>query len=447
MQPVCQNKRRAMKNIVRLMIKSICVMLPMIVIYAYTWMNPMGFMDGETPHYLWNKEKVNSPEDWYYDTIILGDSMANAAYMPEILSDTVINLSLGGMTPVENYYVLQDWLTTHSAPKVCYISFQDAHLLMEDCFWTRTMYSHRFRPEQNLEMVRLAKIFHEPTIITDSYKSDFISYELRLPNKYIAAIMNSGFNQRYEENLETQRKDELHRGRYIAREAEGFEGGKKGVLEEFYLNPLFEDYYRRLIGLCVENNIQVRIVKLPHSDNISFTDEYKAQVYEFYENLKKDFPGITVDWIAAYDRQCFIDANHLNSYGALRFSSEIKKLYPKDFGSEPLSPSQAEAIDDSMLHVKKGEQLAEWILGRDYTLFLHNGSQVYSISGLNNRKGEREVCQLENGLTVWMEPSNAWEWEEPVIGDLNIVAVDNYNKKIVFQKAFWQENESYVLIE
>ena len=129
-------------------------MFPMLAIYAYTWFNPLGYMDEESPHYLWNKEKVNSEETCYYDTIILGDSMANAAYMPEVLSDTAINLSLGGMTPVENYYVLQDWLTTHRAPQVCYLSFQDAHMIMEDCFWTRTMYSHRFRREQNLEILR-----------------------------------------------------------------------------------------------------------------------------------------------------------------------------------------------------------------------------------------------------------------------------------------------------
>ena len=41
-------------------------MLPMIAIYAYTWFNPLGYMDEESPHYLWNKEKVNSEETCYY---------------------------------------------------------------------------------------------------------------------------------------------------------------------------------------------------------------------------------------------------------------------------------------------------------------------------------------------------------------------------------------------
>ncbi|MCI9624906.1 MAG: hypothetical protein HFI23_16495 [Lachnospiraceae bacterium] len=436
-----------MKHIIKLAIKGICVMFPMLAIYAYTWFNPLGYMDEESPHYLWNKEKVNSEETCYYDTIILGDSMANAAYMPEVLSDTAINLSLGGMTPVENYYVLQDWLTTHRAPQVCYLSFQDAHMIMEDCFWTRTMYSHRFRREQNLEILRTAEIFREPTIITDTYKTDFISYELFLPNKYIASIMNSGFNQRYEKNVETQKRDELHRGRYVARGADEFEGGEKAALEEFYVNPIFEDYYRRLIAMCVENGIQVRIVKLPHPENVGFTEEYKAQFHEFYGNLQKDYPEITVDWITNYDRKCFVDANHLNTYGALKLSSDIRALYPEDFGTAPFTKGQAEAVNDSILTVRRGEQLIDWICGRDYTLFLNDGAGVYSISGLNNREDGREALELENGLKVWQESADAWKWEEHVLGDFSVVVIDNYNQKEVCQKSFWIEKETCRLAE
>lgn len=436
-----------MKNIIKLLVKGVCVMLPMIFIYIYTWVNPLAFMDEEAPHYLWNKETANSEEERYYDTIILGDSMANAAYMPEILSDTTINLALGGTTAAENYYILQDWLRTHTAPKVCYISFQDAHFVMQECFWTRTMYVHRFRTEQNREIIRTAEIFQEPTFMTEHYLTDFISYELRLPNKYIASLMNSGFNQRYDQNIEAQKLDELHRGRYVARGADEFEGGEKAALKEFYANPFFEDYYRRLIGMCVENGIQVRIIKLPHPENISYTEEYIAQYQEFYDKLKTDFPEITVDWIPTYDKRCFVDANHLNSYGAFRFSSEIRELYPDDFGDTPLSKEQAEAVNDSIAGVKRGEQLIEWIAGRDYTLYVNDGTQIFSISGLKNQEGGAEVCRLENGLAVKQEAAAVWQWEEPVIGDFTVAVVDNYNQKLVCRKSFWKEKETYYLAE
>ena len=82
------------------------------------------FTDQEVPYYLWNREITNTKQDKKYDVLILGDSVANAAYIPEVLSDHVINLALGGTTPVENYYTMQDWLKYNPAPKVCYISFR-----------------------------------------------------------------------------------------------------------------------------------------------------------------------------------------------------------------------------------------------------------------------------------------------------------------------------------
>ena len=436
-----------MKNIAKLLIKSVLFMLPLLVIYLYIWTNPMAFMDEEIPHYLWNKEKVNTSEERCYDTIILGDSIANAAYMPELLSESTINLSLGGMTPAENYYILQEWLLHHPAPEVCYISFQDAHFLVDDCFWSRTMYTHRFVRQQSLEIIRTAEAYREHSILTDTYWLDFLSYELRLPNKYMASFLNGGFNQRYESNKEEQRLDELHGGRYIARDAKGFDGGHKVVLDEFYVNPFFEDYYRKLIGLCVDQGIQVRLVKLPHPENVSFTEEYIAQFQEYYEILKKDYPGITVDWIPTYQKECFVDENHLSNYGALCFSSEIRRLYPQDFSDAPLNEQQVAAVNDSISYVRRGEELFDWIAGRDYTLFLRDEEGVYSVSGLNHRKGQEEVCILENGLTMQREAAGEWKWGDPEMGDVTMVVMDNYNQEVIYQQSFWRETDTYLLAE
>ena len=139
--------------------------------------------------------------------------------------------------------------------------------------------------------------------------------------------------------------------------------------------------------------------------------------------------------------------NHLNTYGALKLSSDIRALYPEDFGTAPFTKGQAEAVNDSILTVRRGEQLIDWICGRDYTLFLNDGAGVYSISGLNNREDGREALELENGLKVWQESADAWKWEEHVLGDFSVVVIDNYNQKEVCQKSFWIEKETCRLAE
>ena len=159
--------------------------------------------------------------------------------------------------------------------------------------------------------------------------------------------------------------------------------------------------------------------------------------------MKADYPGITVDWIATYDKKCFMDANHLNTYGALRLSSDIKELYPDDFGNAPLSKRQVEAVSDSIRSVKRGEQLTEWIAGRDYTIYVNDGTQIFSISGLGGQESRNEVCRLEQGLAVKREAADAWQWEEPVIGDYTVAVMDNYNQKLVCQKSFWKEGDTY----
>ena len=111
-------------------------MIPMIATCLYARSNLMAFGDNELPYYLWNKDFCSTPHDSQYDVIILGDSVANSAYMPEILSDHTVNLSIGGTTPMEAYYILKEWLHHNKAPKTVYMSFMDFHLQHSVCKFT-----------------------------------------------------------------------------------------------------------------------------------------------------------------------------------------------------------------------------------------------------------------------------------------------------------------------
>ena len=71
-------------------------MIPFIGFSFYAKQNMLGFTDSETPFYIWNKLFCYTTQEEKIDVIILGDSSANASYMPEVLSGSVVNLSLGG---------------------------------------------------------------------------------------------------------------------------------------------------------------------------------------------------------------------------------------------------------------------------------------------------------------------------------------------------------------
>lgn len=463
-----------MKKIFGLAIKGICVMLPMILIWIYTWMNPLGFMTDGTPFDLWNKEKTNTKQEKYYEAVFLGDSTANAAYVPEILSDASINLSLGSITPMEAYYILQDWLEHNEAPKVCYISFLDYHMKDTAAFWSRTMYTHRFRLDQNLEMLKAILDKGEGTSIeTENYVTDFIAYELRLPNKYITSLMNAGFNQRYEENVEARRLSALHGGRYIARGTEEYKTSKTIKFNKFKVHPLFDNYYRRLIEMCMENNVQVRLVKLPLPDNEKFTENYEEEFQVYYEQLKEDYPDITVDWIPTYEQDYFADRNHVNSHGALQFSQEIKARYPDDF-TAGLSSTQIEALNDSIADENQVEQIIKWASGKDYTILFQDlsgefsalyGELLKSNSYLTKKNkldqtdiycafsvndgDEKEISVREekDNILVKQKGQDVRKWKKGTDNLLKVMVIDNYNDQIVCEKSFEYVKKAFNMIE
>lgn len=458
-----------MRQAVRLFFKSICVMLPVIVICLYIRKNPLAYMDNETPYYLWNKDQVNTTQEQNYRVIILGDSTANAAYIPEILSNDTINLALGGTTPIENYYTLCDWLENNDPPDICYISFCDFYLQEENCFWTRTIYSHKFRMEQNIEILKAADQYHEPSILTEHYLLDFISYELYLPNKYITSFLNASFNQRYKDNVLAQQLNELHGGRYMTRGVWEYTPSDIIKYENFYVTPLFEEYYRKIIRLCQEKQIDVRIIKLPLPENTFFTDHYEKELYAYYSALKNDFSDLTFEWIPSYDEKYFADDLHANSHGALRFSTELKKSYPEDF-DDTVTLKQVGAINDSIKAENKVEQILKWICGKDYTVILNDErgilesvyqeniqnefgetlpmlnlihcaasadfGEIYYVSGINETKESFTVYQTEESLVIRMQDTTVMEWKSSPSGALDVIVIDNYNHEIVTMKSF-----------
>ena len=434
-------------------------------------MNPLAFMDEEAPYYLWNKEIVNSNKE-KYDIIILGDSVANAAYVPEILSNNSVNLALGGTTPIENYYTMQDWLKQNSAPKVCYISFMDFHLQKEDCFWTRSMYFHRYDLLQNIEILKAAQKFQEPSILTKQYFRDFLAFELYFPSTYITPILGTDLKQRYDYNVAAWSGNELHSGRYIARGIRGYESSERIIYDEFYTSEIFDYYYRKLIELCIDRGIKVHLIKLPLPNNTSFTAQYINQYNEYYDQIKMDYPEITVDWLLTYPQEFFMDAVHLNSHGALEFSTMLKGLCSEEFGNEVFSLRQAEAIDDAIKQETTVEWIIRWVQGKDYTILFYDknkrvipiyeeildknteiylqmkqlDSNVFYLSGLNTEifKDQNSMFETELGGATDIGLTESKGESNDLI---KIVVIDNYNNIVVCEKKFQDMDGTLILRE
>ena len=353
---------------------AVIVSLPVLFLCLYLRNNPMNYSDGEAPYYFWNKDITQKPADRYYSTLIFGDSAANAAYLPEAMSEGTLNLSLGGTTILENYYVLQDWLAHQEAPKTIYISFMDYHLVYDNMFYERTVYAHRLSYEQEQELLKAAQEYQDENIAVDDADLKLCEYNYYLPKYYLPALLNGGFSERREENEKHYAKINLHRGAYIGLSNEMYTDTDQNTYSEYYVNPLYEQYYRAFLDLCRENGIQVRIISLPKTGNSVLTNAFHEQRDGFYRDLVSGYENaMYFDEVDVCDGRYFLDWEHFNVYGGWMWSNFIRNRFPEDFDAEPVSPETLAGIGDYLKLAKEPDLMVPFANGTDlYTIAITN---------------------------------------------------------------------------
>lgn len=462
-----------MNKKLKFIIKSILVILPFILVMLYTKFCFMAFADEEAPYYIWNKKICTEKQNNDYDVVILGDSCANAAYIPELMSDKTINLSLGGTTPMENYYTMKEYLENNRAPKAVYISFSDQHLYGDECFFTRIMYNHRYSFSDCYEMVMTAKKYNDGYIYTDNVIKDFIEYELYMPNKYITSLSNALFFTRYKENMQSIESINNHQGRYIKRcNDEWFD--EEVVYENFTVSPLLDHYYRELIKLCITNDITVHLVKLPLPNSNVFLESYNNQWDDYYNNLQKEFPKITVDRWNTYNPWNFADGQHMNTHGSMKFSVEIKKKYNDEFNDE-FSDCNIYALDENVMGENKLEKLFKWIeYAPFYSMVIYDGQgdfetcydekfdsaalSIKKISSDENNKGfyvvyaTDEQCadiniSVNGGVAVEVNKNVCVQgWEPFDLNGYSVVMINNKKDSMVIKRNFVLVDNKYEIL-
>lgn len=314
-------------------VKALLVLLPILLVWAFIWICPLWYVDEVIPFHIWNRKTVRAKTSLDYDVIILGDSTANGDYLPLVLSEKTINLSLAGNSPVESYYILEEYLKYNRAPKVCYISYVQFHFGETECFWSFTMYSHRFDIFQESRILADAKKFDDESIIKNYLTKNRWLYRFRSPSIYVPAIKLAGYQERYKANKQKLENVKMQNGTFISYKTDKYKNlDDSSEYENFTMLPLYEKYYRKMIELCIANNIQVRLVKLPLASYWKFSQQYFEEFCNFMIKLKDAFPEISVDWIDdGFSDDEFFDTEHMNIYGAVKFSDKIRKMYPQDF--------------------------------------------------------------------------------------------------------------------
>ena len=309
----------------KVLLKTLLVFIPLILVWIFIAAFPVYYMDGEYSYFTQVKDyRLGENSQEPCDILILGDSRAKSALIPEEISDSCISLAEGGSTSVEAYFTLKDYIENRGIPKKVLLSVSSYHFTSFDGFWTRSVYFDFLSSKQVREVIKTAKGFGETAALKEAGGDSVLTlyeYKIKSPTKYMSPIINSfGENRKavneeaYQEMLDTK----------------GFKSfvswwptSAEHDMERFEMLKTLDHYYRMIIDLCVENNIELYSLNAPL---IAETYEESKKISEpfsaYFEELKKDYPEseypnvhIETEFFS-YEDQYFDDADHLNPDGA-----------------------------------------------------------------------------------------------------------------------------------
>ena len=401
-----------MRKYFKLLGKCILVLAPVWICAIYSFAELPRFISPDSVGIYWNTKITKNKQERKYNVVILGDSTANSSYIPELLSDSTINLALAGTSVVENYYTLENYLENNEAPKDVFISIADYHLAQDNFTWPECNMLHKLSLRQNLEIyLNIKKYCVEPideVIRMDSYWPDALLYKTYMPSKYIYSLIQGFDSNRGTENEKSLDAISKRLGRYANISNDIFESDGEVGFQEYKVNAFQDEYYRKLIRLCADNNIKLHILKLPAPQNVYYFDSYVEEINDYYSNLISGYSNVDFLWpTQLYETFYFADGTHLNNHGAKMFSKVVNDLYPKAFGDDDYPIYRIEAIDEDIKSEAYYDHLEDWIEGLDYEVqMVESEGQTY-INIKNNYTGE-----LVSKKRLFLNDSGVYEMEE-----------------------------------
>ena len=295
---------------------------------------PMRFFDGEYAMYQQQKDYIYNNND-YNRVLITGDSKAKAAFLPALLSDETYNLSLGGITPLENYHYLKEYLENCQVPETVFISFNPFHYMTFDTFWTRSVYFHRLSEEDLADIYETSLPYKDTDEILTDFDKKVLEYKYYSVKNYGKAFVKSFFEDRNKKNSDMY--DDMYetKGQVYFGTAEYCDGwSQEAQVKNFEVLDIIDYYLHKTIDMCLDYGINVIIETIPMNKATYdvCTKNYLSDYSNYMKNLQSEYPQIIVNTDLYYwDNEYFGDATHFNVKGTEKYSKYIKEKYPEIF--------------------------------------------------------------------------------------------------------------------
>ncbi|MFC1760332.1 hypothetical protein ACFLZD_02285 [Candidatus Neomarinimicrobiota bacterium] len=314
-------------------------MLLLIIVTIFLSFCKMFYNGPEYP--MWRSKFEYVQKNHNSENIIIGDSGALAGIVPEIIGDGFYNLSYGGGTPIEIYFLLKKYIS-NEIPKTIIISFTPFHLEYSNVFFGRPLKYNIFSTKEIVEILKKSKElnnkFYSYADRNSGYKTEFeylnvffksILTKWNFFYYYRPEMRNSLTQLRILDNIKVYNEIKTRKGNYDFGQNDSsselnFEATNSH--NGFTVSSVMDYYLNQTIELALENSIKVYYIVTPFNEasynnlNINYIRDYDS----YFNSLKHKHKNVV--WhnqIFSYEDNYFGDKSHLNSRGQVKFSKYI----------------------------------------------------------------------------------------------------------------------------
>ena len=294
------------------------------------------------PEYpMWKSKFEYIQKNHNSENIIIGDSRALAGIVPDIIGDDFYNLSYGGGTPIEGYFLLKKYISKN-IPKTIIISFSPFHLEYSNVFFGRPLKYNIFSTKEIVEILKKSKELNNKFYNYDDrnlgYKNDLEYLSVYLESIltkwnffyfYRPEMRNALTQLRIFDNIKVYNEIKIRKGNYDFGKnniSSGLNFEAKNSHSGFVVSKVMDYYLNQIMQLALENKIKIYYIVTPFNEtsyknlNLNYVRDYDS----YFQLLKNKYKNVV--WhhqIFSYEDSYFGDRSHLNSRGQIKFSKYI----------------------------------------------------------------------------------------------------------------------------
>ena len=301
--------------------------------WIYTTRYPLYFQ--ESGYTVWSSkyEFIHSCD--FGSTVLLGDSRAQSAFMPDLLEQKATNLSFGAATPIELYITATHVFECRNVPKRMFVSLASVEFLLIQKFLWENGARYGFFSFADLRGIAAAEKAIGDSAVNDTATRDGANglmrdalYGFHFPSIYFNSLVQGRVFRRYRQNARLLATARQARGFLaFASQGTGALPGREVGHPEFDPLPIQDYFFDRLLSMAEQRGVALDFVAAPISATTSaeMAPAFRDGFERYLRRYEARYPNFHVVSPLFYTvpTEMFADTDHLNIAGARFFTGRL----------------------------------------------------------------------------------------------------------------------------